>query len=116
MRIPSELVPKCTFCGKPMTMNLRTDDGFVQDSGWYSAAERYKAFTEGNGGGHMLLFELGVGMNTPGIIKYPFLRMAAENPLATYCRVNKCTSSIPGDLRGRGICIDEDIGEVLERI
>lgn len=116
MRIPSELVPKCPFCGKPMTMNLRTDGGFVQDSGWYSAAERYKAFTEGNGGGHMLLLELGVGMNTPGIIKYPFLRMAAENPLATYCRVNKCTSSIPGDLRGRGICIDEDIGEVLERI
>ena len=72
MRIPSELVPKCPECGKPMTMNLRCDDTFVQDEGWYKASERYSDFLRRHEGMYILFLELGVGFNTPVIIKYPF--------------------------------------------
>ena len=71
MRVPSELVPKCPVCGKPMSMNLRADDTFVEDDGWHRAAERYDEFLRRHEGLHILFLELGVGMNTPVIIKYP---------------------------------------------
>lgn len=78
MKIPSELIPHCPVCGKPMTMNLRADDTFVQDKGWYQAGERYSDFIRGHKGLQVLLLELGVGMNTPIIIKYPFWQMTAD--------------------------------------
>lgn len=80
MRIPSELIPRCPVCGAPMSMNLRSDDTFVQDDGWYAAADRYQDFIERHQGMKMLYLELGVGSNTPGIIKYPFWQMTADNP------------------------------------
>ena len=80
MRIPSELVPRCPHCGKPMTMNLRADDSFVQDEGWYRAAERYSQFQKDHRGMRSLYLELGVGYNTPVIITYPFWKMTRQNP------------------------------------
>ena len=87
-KIPTELIPKCPVCGAPMTMNLRCDNSFVQDEGWYAAAKRYENFIRRYNGPHILLLELGVGMNTPGIIKYPFWQMTAENQKAIYACIN----------------------------
>ena len=88
MKIPTELIPKCPVCGAPMTMNLRCDNSFVQDEGWYAAAKRYENFIRRYNGPHILFLELGVGMNTPGIIKYPFWQMTAENQKAIYACIN----------------------------
>ena len=116
MRIPSELVPYCPVCGEPMTMNLRADDTFVQDEGWEAAAERYAAFLESRRAEPILFWELGVGMNTPGIIKYPFWRMTARNRNAVYACVNYGEAACPDEIAERSICIDGDIGELLGKI
>ncbi len=114
MKIPTELIPHCPVCGKPMTMNLRCDDSFVQDDGWYSAAGRYEDFIRRHDGLHILFFELGVGMNTPVIIKYPFWRMAAKNPNAVYACINKDDAYPPEQLEKRSICSNADIKGVLD--
>lgn len=116
MRIPSELVPKCPRCGKPMTMNLRCDDTFVQDEGWYRASERYSDFLRRHEGMHILFLELGVGFNTPVIIKYPFWQMTAKNPNAMYACVNFNEAFCPEELKCKSICINGDIAEVLRDI
>lgn len=116
MRIPAELVPRCPVCGGPMTMNLRSDDAFVQDAGWYAAQRRYADFLAAHGHASILLLELGVGCNTPGIIKLHFWRMAAENPRATYACVNLGEAYCPAEIADRSICIDGDLGEVLARL
>lgn len=116
MRIPSELVPKCLECGKPMTMNLRCDDTFVQDEGWYKASERYSDFLRRHEGMHILFLELGVGFNTPVIIKYPFWQMTAKNPNAVYACVNFNEAFCPEELKDNSICINGDIAEVLRDI
>lgn len=116
MRIPSGLVPKCPLCGAPMSMNLRCDDSFVQDEGWYQALERYESFIGRNKGGHVLFLELGVGMNTPGIIKFPFWEMTAENKNAVYACVNSGEAIVPPAIKNRSICIDGDIGDILEAL
>ena len=116
MQIPSELVPHCPVCGKPESMNLRADDTFVQDEGWYKAAERYEDFLQTRnifGDEKVLFLELGVGANTPGIIKYPFWQMTFQNPNATYACVNYGEAAAPQEIAGRSICINGDIGEVL---
>ena len=114
MKIPTELLPKCPVCGEPMEMNLRCDDTFVEDDGWRAAAERYNKFLKENATGRILYLELGVGMNTPGIIKFPFWRMTAENPSATFASVNQETIYIPKEIESRSICINGDIRETLE--
>jgi NAD-dependent SIR2 family protein deacetylase len=116
MRVPTCLVPRCPLCGEPMTMNLRADDTFVEDDGWRAAAERYDDFLRGRRTGRVLYLELGVGYNTPGIIKYPFRRMAAANPDARYININPQESAAPGELAGRALCISGDVGEVLESL
>lgn len=113
MRVPSELIPKCPECGKPMTMNLRADDKFVQDEGWYKARERYADFLRRHEGMHMLFLELGVGFNTPVIIKYPFWQMTAKNPNAVYACINFNEAFCPEELEKKSICIGGDIAEVL---
>ena len=113
MKIPAELVPRCPHCGRPLTMNLRADDTFVQDEGWYRAAERYRRFLERNGNRRVLLLELGVGHNTPGIIKYPFWRIAAANPQSVYVCMNRGEAYAPGEIAKQSICIDADIDAVL---
>lgn len=116
MRIPEELLPVCPHCGKPMTMNLRSDGRFVQDEGWHAAAERYGDFLRARKGQRILFLELGVGYNTPGIIKYPFWRMAHEWKNAEYICINAKEAYAPEEISGRSICIKEDIGEVLKHL
>ena len=116
MRVPSELLPRCPHCGRPMTMNLRCDGRFAEDEGWHAAAERYEAFLRTRAGQKLLFWELGVGYNTPAIIKYPFWRMTAANPNAAYACVNLGEADAPSDMREQSICIDGDIGEILSRL
>ena len=116
MRVPSELVPRCPVCGAPMSMNLRADSTFVEDEGWHQAAARYQDFIRRHDRLHVLFLELGVGMNTPGIIKYPFWKMVYQNPKATYACVNLSEAYCPAEIRKRSICIDEDIGKVLKKL
>ena len=113
MRIPAALIPTCPHCGKPLTMNLRSDDKFVEDEGWHAAAERYENFLRTRAGQKILFLELGVGYNTPVIIKYPFWQMTARNPDAVYACVNQGQAAAPREILERSICIDGDIGAVL---
>lgn len=114
MKVPSELVPRCPICGKPMTMNLRADDTFVQDEGWYAAADRYSDFLRRHDGVSVLLLELGVGYNTPGIVKYPFWKMTAQNPKAVYACINYGEAVCPKEIKSKSICINYNIGQVLQ--
>ena len=116
MRTPTELVPHCPRCGRPMTMNLRSDDKFVKDEGWHKAAQRYENFLRTRSGQRTLFFELGVGFNTPGIVKFSFWRMTAENPKAIYACINLGEAGAPREIASRSICIDGDIGEVLKKL
>lgn len=113
MRIPSELLPVCPHCGKPLTMNLRADNTFVEDEGWHKAAERYGNFLRTRKNMRILFLELGVGYNTPGIIKYPFWEMTAENPKAVYACINYGEAACPKEIAHQSICIEGDIGKVL---
>ena len=113
MRIPTALIPTCPHCGKPLTMNLRSDDKFVEDEGWHAAAERYESFLRTRSGQKIFFLELGVGYNTPVIIKYPFWQMTARNPDAVYACVNQGQAAAPREILERSICIDGDIGAVL---
>ena len=116
MRIPGELVPKCPICGAPMTMNLRSDDTFVQDEGWYAAARRYDDFVRRHENLNILLLELGIGANTPVIIKYPFWQMTAKNPNAVYACINHGEAFCPSEIENQAICLNEDIAKVIEDI
>ena len=126
MKIPPELVPHCPVCGKPMSMNLRADDTFVTDEGWDQAANRYQTFLQSrnitsrsgqqDGTGNVLFLELGVGKNTPGIIKYPFWQMTAKNPNAQYVCINFGEAFAPYEIEKRSLCINDDIGKVLQEL
>lgn len=116
MKIPPELLPVCPHCGKPLTMNLRSDNKFVEDEGWHRAAERYENFLRTREGGKILFLELGVGYNTPVIIKYPFWQMTAQNPNATYVCVNQGQAVCPQEIEQRSICMNADIGQVLQSL
>ena len=115
MRIPTELIPKCPVCGEPMTMNLRSDDKFVEDEGWHEAAARYENFLRTHTG-KVHFLELGVGYNTPVIIKYPFWQMTAKDPDTTYACINYGEAVTPEEIADRSICIDGDIGEAIEKL
>lgn len=116
MIVPAELVPYCPKCGKPMTMNLRADDRFVEDEVWYSASERYKNFLKAKADKRILFMELGVGYNTPGIVKFSFWRMTAENPKAVYACINLGEACVPKEIEDRSVCINGDIGQILNEI
>ena len=116
MKIPPERIPRCPLCGAPMTMNLRCDGTFAEDDGWHEAARRYKDFVQNRKGMHILYLELGVGVNTPAIIKYPFWRMTYQNPKAVYVCINYGQAWAPEEIGKRSICLDEDIGEILLKL
>ncbi|MBQ9510316.1 MAG: Sir2 silent information regulator family NAD-dependent deacetylase, partial [Clostridia bacterium] len=116
MRIPTELIPKCPVCGEPLTLNLRSDNKFVEDEGWHEAAQRYEKYIREHEGKRILFLELGVGYNTPGIIKIPFWNMTAQNPNATFACINYGEAVTIDEIADRSICIDEDIGETIEKI
>ncbi|MEI3551071.1 MAG: Sir2 silent information regulator family NAD-dependent deacetylase [Acutalibacteraceae bacterium] len=113
MRIPTELLPVCPHCGKPLTMNLRSDDKFVEDEGWHQAAERYENFLRIRSNQRTLFLELGVGYNTPVIIKYPFWQMTAKNPKAVYACINNGEAVCPKEITAQSICINSDINRVI---
>lgn len=132
MEVSSELIPYCPKCGKPMEVNLRCDDTFVEDEGWHDASGRYGDFLAKHGikaqgfftndtkekvdknyGGKILLLELGIGMNTPGIIKYPFWQYTSQNKNVTYSCINMGEAYAPDDIDERSICIDGDIAKIF---
>ncbi len=113
MRIPSSLIPSCPDGSGPVTMNLRSDDTFVEDEGWHLAAKRYEAYLDAHEHGRVLFLELGVGSNTPGVIKFPFWRMTMANPEALYACLNYGEAYCPRQIENQAICIDDDIGETL---
>lgn len=116
MNVPSDLVPYCPVCGEPMTMNLRIDGTFVEDEGWHQAADRYTEFLRRHSGTKVLFLELAVGLNTPGIIKYNFWRMTNDWPEATYACLNYGEAYAPDEIKDKSICINADIGEVLQSL
>lgn len=116
LKIPSELIPKCSVCGAPMTMNLRCDNSFVQDEGWHKAAGNYEDFIRRHSNSHILFLELGVGMNTPAIIKYPFWQMTAKNSKAVYACINQGQAFCPQEIRRQTICINSDISALLSEL
>lgn len=116
MTIPSELVPVCPKCGKPMSMNLRADNTFVEDEGWHNAAERYSEFLRRHKHTKTVFLELGTGYNTPGIIKYNFWNMTDSWDDATYACINLNEAAAPTEIEEKSICVGADIGEVLEKL
>ena len=116
MKIPYNMIPKCPYCGKPLTMNLRADDKFVQEEGWYNAAERYQNFLQQQQNKHILYLELGVGYNTPIIIKYPFWQMTVKNTKAIYACINYGEASCPHNIEKQSICINNDISKILKEL
>lgn len=113
MRVPERLVPHCPKCGAPMSMNLRADDTFVEDNGWHEAAGRYRDFMDAHGWGRVSHLELGVGMSTPVIIKYPFWQHTSTNPQAKYACANYGEAYTPAEIRSRLILLDADIDTAL---
>lgn len=116
MRVPTDLVPHCPVCGETMMMNLRCDNTFVQDEGWYEAAHRYEDFMRRHQGMKILFLELGVGENTPVIIKYPFWKYTHQNRKASYACINMNEAFAPHEIEKQSICIEGDIGSVLESV
>ena len=112
-KIPGKLVPYCPVCGAPMAMNLRTDMTFVEDEGWHYAARRYEDFLRRHTGRHILFLELGVGSNTPAIIKYPFWKMTYQNPKTVYACINLGEAVCPDAIAKQSICINTDLAGVI---
>lgn len=116
MKVPTELLPVCPHCGRPLTMNLRCDDTFVEDEGWHKAAERYENFLRTRAGQNILFLELGVGFNTPAIIKYPFWRMTEKHPAAVYACINQGQAVCPPEIERQAICLRADIAQTLQSL
>lgn len=116
MAIPRELIPYCPVCGKPMSMNLRMDDSFVEDEGWHRAKNNYTAFLQKSQSTRTLFLELGVGWNTPGVIKYPFWEMTARNPYASYVSINLEEGKYPYQIEQQASCLNSSIEKTLSLI
>ena len=115
IEIPTDLIPK-TPSGDDVTTNLRADDTFVEDGGWHNASSNYADFIRRHENLHILFLELGVGANTPVIIKYPFWQMTYDNKNAVYACLNYGEAFCPEKINDRSICIDGDIGEILSQL
>ena len=116
MKVPTELLPVCPHCGRPLTMNLRCDDTFVEDEGWHKAEERYETFLRTRAGQNILFLELGVGFNTPAIIKYPFWRMTEKHPAAVYACINQGQAVCPPEIEQQAICLRAGIAQTLQSL
>ena len=116
LTVPTSLIPYCPHCGKPMSMNLRSDQTFVEDEGWHQAAERYEKFIQDHKKQKIVFLELGVGYNTPGIIKYPFWQMTNTFQHAFYVCLNQGEAYAPAEITRKSVCMNEDIGEVLKEL
>ena len=116
LTVPSSLIPYCPHCGKPMSMNLRSDQTFVEDDGWHQAAERYEKYIQDHKKKKIVFLELGVGYNTPVIIKFVHQEETRKNKLATYACINLYQAFGPDDIKDRSIYIAADCGEVIESL
>lgn len=116
LKIPSELVPICSICGEKMEVNLRKDAYFVQDDNWYKQNKAYENFIDNIKDKKVVLLELGVGFNTPIIIRFPFEQMTLQNKNWNLVRVNKDNCSTFLDIEDRSIVIEDDIKEVIEKL
>ncbi len=116
MTVPTELLPRCPNCGRPFTMNLRSDDKFVEDEGWQNAAVEYEAWLTAHQHRKIIFLEIGVGYNTPGIIKYNFWQQVYQNPEATYACLNTEETRIPGEIADQAILISGDSGQVIREL
>lgn len=116
MKIPRELIPLCPVCKKPMAMNLRADDRFVQDEGWYEHFKLYQNFIDKSKDKNIVLMEIGVGYNTPSIIKYPFERMTYSEKNTYLIRVNKDYAVCPNEIKNKTVLFDENVGQILRDI
>lgn len=116
MKIPTELIPKCPYCGRNMSMNLRADSTFVQDKNWDKQKSKYENFLKNSDNSKILFLELGVGFNTPSIIKYNFWRMTLNNKKSVYASINLGECYSASDIEEHSICIDADISEVLKKL
>lgn len=116
LTVPTDLIPYCPHCGKPMSMNLRSDQTFVEDDGWHQAAERYEKFIQDHKKQKIVFLELGVGYNTPGIIKYPFWQMTNTFQRAFYVCLNQGEAYAPEEIRRKSVCMNEDVGEILKEL
>lgn len=114
MKIPSNLIPKCPYCNEPLTMNLRQDETFVEDEGWHEAFNRYDTFLKNNKDKKILFLELGVGYNTPGIIKFPFWKMTYNNKKSFYISINIEKDHIPNEIQKRSILLKHDISTAID--
>ena len=114
MRIPTELIPKCPDDDSDVVMNLRSDDSFVEDEGWHRASAAYADFLKKHENDHVIYLELGIGSNTPVIIKYPFWQMTLANKNATYACLNYSEAYCPEEIAVQSVCLDGDIGETFE--
>ncbi len=114
--VPSYMVPKCPVCGGNMTMHLRSDQYFVEDENWYKAAGKYKDFLKKLENKKSVLLELGVGFNTPTIIRFPFEKMVLENKALSLIRFNKDESFVPEDLGSRAVGIGGDMAQVISEL
>lgn len=94
-------------------MNLRADHTFVEDDGWHRAAKRYEDFLAEHRDRKVLFWELGVGYNTPGIIKYPFWQMTCHWKQVVYACVNIESADVPTEIKKKSVCIQADIGVLL---
>lgn len=116
MRIPTELIPTCPYCGKTLTTNLRADGSFVQDKGWVNASGRYCLFEQQHKNMHTVYLEIGVGFNTPSIIKYNFWQKVYQNKKACYICLNKENADAPSEMKDRAICVSEDFAHVIKKL
>lgn len=116
MRLPSELIPRNPADGSAVTTNLRADDTFVEDRQWHISSANYAEFLRRHQTGNVVYLELGVGANTPVIIKYPFWAFTAANSEASYVCVNRSEAFCPAEIADRSICVDADIGQTLKEI
>lgn len=113
-KIPSNLVPKCPVCGENMKMNLRKDANFVQDDNWYKQSKQYETFLDRLNDENVVLLEIGVGFNTPGIIRFPFEQMTYNDLNTTLIRINKDYPMTMLEISNKTISFDEDTNEVIE--
>ena len=116
MRIPTELIPKCPNDGSDMTLNLRSDDSFVEGEGWHKASAAYADFLSRHKADRVLYLEIGVGANTPVIIKYPFWQMTLQNDNATYACLNYNEAFCPVEIQIQSICINGDANEIIRKL
>ena len=115
-RIPHELVPKCPVCGGDMAMNLRVDDCFVEDENWHAAEARFSRFLSECEDGKTVLLELGVGFNTPTIIRFPFEKLAREHENISLIRLSRSKAMVPASLGDRAVGINADMAKSIEDI